>query len=193
MILDLPSVTRVHMLIPMLSMSISLTGGSGIPKRKRRFILNEEGILVDEVVLRQRQREAVRNAQKAKLAKAQARRRKGKETRPNYKSMPEAEYILVRRNNWYATPRDEDIEDRGFWCEEQWAIFHDIYEHFKNPTRLMHPIDLDHLRSKTYFDEAISVLEKMGLTELATLQCKYNPGLIKQFYATLVFLPNPQK
>jgi hypothetical protein len=28
--------------------------------------------------------------------------------------MPEAEYILVRRNNWYATPRDEDIEDRGF-------------------------------------------------------------------------------
>jgi hypothetical protein len=27
----------------------------------------------------------------------------------------------------------------------------------------MHPIDFDHLRSKTYFDEAISVVEKMGL------------------------------
>jgi hypothetical protein len=67
----------------------------------------------------------------------------------------------VRRNNWYATPRDEDIEDRGFWCEEQWAIYRDIYESFKNPTRPMHPIDLDHLRSKTYFDEAISVIEKM--------------------------------
>jgi hypothetical protein len=36
------------------------------------------------------------------------------------------------------------------------------------------------------------VLEKMGLTELATLQCNYNPGLIKQFFATLVILPNPQ-
>jgi hypothetical protein len=134
MILDPLSVTHVHMLIPMLSLSISLTGGSGIPKRKRRFIPNEEGILVDEVVLRQRQREAVRNAQKAKVAKAQAHRRKGKETRPNYKSMPEAEYILVRPNNWYATPRDEDIDDRGFWNEEQWAIYHDIYEPFKNPT-----------------------------------------------------------
>jgi hypothetical protein len=57
----------------------------------------------------------------------------------------------------------------------------------------MHPIDLDHLRSKTYFDEAVSVLEKMGLTELATLQCNYNPGLVKQFFVTLVILPNPQK
>jgi hypothetical protein len=191
LILDLPSVTRVHMLISMLSMSISLTGGSGLPKRKRRLIPNEDGVLVDEVVLRQRQREAARNAQKEKLAKAQARRRKGKDTRPNSKSMPKPDYILVRRKNWYATPRDEDIEDLGFWCEEQWAIYRDIYESFKNPTRPMHPIDLDDLRSKTYFDEAISVLEKMGLTELATLQCNYNPGLIKQFYATLVILPNP--
>jgi hypothetical protein len=181
MILDPPSVTRVHMLIPMLSMSISLTGGSSLSKRKRRLVPNEEGVLVDEVVPRQRQREAERNAQKAKVAKAQAHHRKGKDTRPNYKSMAEAEYILVRRNNWYATPRDEDIEDRGFWNEEQWAIFRDVYEPFKNPCRPMHPIDLDHLRSKIYFDEAISVIEKMGLTELATLQCNYNPGLIKQF------------
>jgi hypothetical protein len=57
----------------------------------------------------------------------------------------------------------------------------------------MHPIDLDHLRSKTYFDEAVSMLEKMGLTELATLHCNFNPDLIKQFFATLVILPNPQK
>jgi hypothetical protein len=57
----------------------------------------------------------------------------------------------------------------------------------------MHPIDLDHLRSKNYFDEAVSVLEKMGLTELATLQCNFNPNLVKQFFATLVILPNPQK
>jgi hypothetical protein len=99
LILDLLSVTRVHMLIPLLSMSISLTGGSSLPKRKRWLVPNEEGVLVDEVVLRQRQREAERNAQKAKVAKAQAHCRKGKDTRPNYKSMAEAEYILVRRNN----------------------------------------------------------------------------------------------
>jgi hypothetical protein len=161
----------------------------GVPKRKHQFIPNEDGVLVDEVVIRQHQREAARKLQKEKLAKAQARHRKGKETRPNYKTMPEPDYILVRRNNWYATPRDEDIDDRGFWYEEQWAVYHDVYEPLKNPTRPMHPIDLDHLRSKTYFDDVVSVLEKMGLTELATLQCNFNPNLIKQFFATLVILP----
>jgi hypothetical protein len=60
LILDLPSVTRVHMLIPMLSMSLSLTGGLSVSKHKRRFIQNEDGVLVDEVVIRQRQREAAR-------------------------------------------------------------------------------------------------------------------------------------
>jgi hypothetical protein len=176
------------MLIPMLPLYLSFTGGSGMPKSKRRLIWNEEGVLVDEAVIRQRQREAARKAEKEKAAKAQARRRKGKATRPNYKSMPEAEYILVRRNNWYATARDEDIEDRGFWNEEQWGIFRD--ERLKNPCRPMHPIDFDHLRSKTYFDEAISVVERLGLLGLASIQCNYNPGLIKQFYATLVILPN---
>jgi hypothetical protein len=191
MILDPFLVSRVHMLIPMLSMPLSFTGDSSLPKHKRRLIRNEDGVLVDEVAIRQRQREAARNAEKAKAAKAQARRRKGKATHPNYKSMPEAEYILVRHNNWYATPRDEDIEDRGFWNEEQWGIFRDVYESLKNPCRPMHPIDFHHLRSKTYFDEAISVVEKMGLMGLANIQCNYNPGLIKQFYATLVILPNP--
>jgi hypothetical protein len=164
-----------------------------MPKRKRRLVRNEEGVLVDEVAIRQRQREAARKAEKEKAAKAQAHHRKGKATRPNYKSMPEAKYILVWHNNWYTTARDEDIEDRGFWNEEQWGIFRDVYEPLKNPYRPMHPIDFDHLRSKTYFDEAVSVVEKMGLLGLANIQCNYNPGLIKQFYATLVILPNAQK
>jgi hypothetical protein len=106
------------MLIRMLSVHISFTSGSSMPKRKRRLVRNKEGVLIDEVAIRQRQREAARKAEKEKAAMVQARRRKGKATRPNYKSMPEAEYILVRRNNWYASPRDEDIEDRGFWNEE---------------------------------------------------------------------------
>jgi hypothetical protein len=99
----------------------------------------------------------------------------------------------MRRNDWYSTPRDEEIEDRGLWCEEKWAIFHDVYESLKNPTRPMHPIYLDHLRSKTYFDDVVSVLEKLGLTELATLKCNFNPHLIMQFFATLVIMPNSQK
>jgi hypothetical protein len=57
----------------------------------------------------------------------------------------------------------------------------------------MHPIDLQHLRNKTYFNDAVSVIEKMGLTELAILKCNFNPQLIMQFYATLVIMPNAQK
>jgi hypothetical protein len=52
LILDPFSVTRVHMLIPMLPMSLSFTGDSSLPKRKRRFIPNEDGVLVDEVAIR---------------------------------------------------------------------------------------------------------------------------------------------
>jgi hypothetical protein len=56
MILDSFSVTRVHMLTPMLSIPLYFTGDSSLPKRKRRLIQNEEGVLVDEVAIRQRLR-----------------------------------------------------------------------------------------------------------------------------------------
>jgi hypothetical protein len=164
----------------------------GVLKRKRRLIPNKEGVLVDEVAICQRKRQAARKAQKEKLAKAQD-HRKGKATRPNYKSMHEPDYTVVRCNDWYTTPRDEELEDCGFWCEEQWFIFHDVYESLKNPTHPMHAIDLPHLRSKTYFDDVITVIEKLGLTELAVLKCNFNPHLIMQFYATLVIMPNAQK
>jgi hypothetical protein len=46
----------------MLSSHISFTGGSSMPKRKRRLVPDERGVLVDEVAIRQRQREAARKA-----------------------------------------------------------------------------------------------------------------------------------
>jgi hypothetical protein len=64
MILDPLSVTHVHMLIPMLSMSLSFTGDLSLPKRRHRLIPNKDGVLVDEVAIRQRQREAARKAEK---------------------------------------------------------------------------------------------------------------------------------
>jgi hypothetical protein len=57
----------------------------------------------------------------------------------------------------------------------------------------MHAIDLPHLQSKSYFDDAIFVIERMGLTELVVLKCNYNPHLIMQFYATLMIMPNERK
>jgi hypothetical protein len=108
--------------------------------------------------------------------------------------MAEPDYIVVRRSDWYTgAPRDEEIEDRGFWCQEQWFIYHDVYEGLKNPTRPMHAIDLPLIRRKTYFDDVVSMIEKLGLTELAILRCNYNPQLVMQFYDTLVIVPNEQK
>jgi hypothetical protein len=81
---------------------------------KRRLIRNADRLLIDEVVICQYNREAARAAQKEKQAKA-AMRPKGKPTRPNYKDMPQAEYIIVRHNDWYASAlRNEEIECRNF-------------------------------------------------------------------------------
>jgi hypothetical protein len=145
------------------------------------------------VVIHQRKREATRDAEKANQARSGS-RCKGKATRPNYKEMAEADYIIVRCKDWYTfQPRDEEIEDHGFWCQEQLFIYHDVYETLKYPICPMHAIDLPHLQSKTYFDDAVPVIEKMGLSELSIMRCNYNPQLIMQFFTTLMIMPNERK
>jgi hypothetical protein len=52
----------------------------------------------------------------------------------------------------------------------------------------MSNIDVDHLRKKPYFDEVVQVIERMGLTQLLTIQCDYDKELILQFYSSLVML-----
>jgi hypothetical protein len=38
-------------------------------------------------------------------------------------------YIAIHQKNWYEDlERDNDIEDKRFWCMEQEYIFKDIYE-----------------------------------------------------------------
>jgi hypothetical protein len=46
-------------------------------------------------------------------------RRKGKETRPNYKETDSVAYAALRQKDWYEeVERDFDIEDPRFWCME---------------------------------------------------------------------------
>jgi hypothetical protein len=71
---------------------------------------------------------------------------KGKAIRPNYKEMAEADYIIVRRKDWYTSePRDEEIEDCGFWCQEKLFIYLDVYAKLKYPVCPIYAIDLPHL------------------------------------------------
>jgi hypothetical protein len=52
----------------------------------------------------------------------------------------------------------------------------------------MSAIDMDHLWNKPYFDEAVNVIKRMGLSQLFTIQCDYDKELILQFYSSLVMM-----
>ena len=41
-------------------------------------------------------------------------KKKGKQSRVNYKLMSSTDYLLVRQKYWYASPRDAALEDRLF-------------------------------------------------------------------------------
>ena len=65
-------------------------------------------------------------------------------------------------------------------------IYKDIYLPMKKPVRPMHAINLEHLRSRYYFDDVVEVISQMGLHPLMMLQCNYNISLVHQFFSTLV-------
>ena len=182
----------------MLSPSFYITGGSsgGAPKSKRqrprRFHANEEGVLVDYGVTIQHRCDARAGerrapAEKKKVAAA-AMKNKGKEVRPNYNEIATPDYILIRRNDWYSeAERDDELDDRSFWCAEQGYIYKDVYTTLAKPIRPMAATDLDHLSRQEYFADAYNVLDQMGLLPLMTVQCDYNAHFILQFYSTVVF------
>ncbi|KAK1686253.1 hypothetical protein QYE76_047101 [Lolium multiflorum] len=67
--------------------------------------------------------------QKSAPRKSATIRRKGNETRVNYKTMYSVEYSAIRQKNCYENVEQElDIEDPRFWCMERLFIFKDIYE-----------------------------------------------------------------
>jgi hypothetical protein len=129
--------------------------GAGPAKRSRPryFRTNEEGILEDEVLIRQKQRAAIRKVKVAKEASAPS---KGKSARVNYKKMSSVSYSAMRQLDWYTSqPRSNHIEDHHFWCMEQRYIYQDIFAPMKKPIRPMHPIDLAFLKFKEYFVPAV--------------------------------------
>jgi hypothetical protein len=120
-------------------------------------------------------REAARvRAQNAKEKQAMVEaagknKRKGR-GRTNYMSLPDTDYHRIHRTDYYADQeRDETIEGRLYWCIQHLHIRQDVYRSFRYPLRGMSAIDMDHLRNKLYFDEAVNVIEKMGLSQLLTI------------------------
>ena len=158
--------------------------------RKRHFIQNEHGVGVDETIIAREAREAARGpavrGRRAPKVTSSKPSRKGKETRPNYKTMDLIQYAGIRQSNWYNTPRDEQIDDPNFWCMEQSFIYRDIYLDYRHPIRPMQPYRMQDIKAKPKFAQAAEVLEEMGLAPLIELQCPYNVPLVLQFFSTLV-------
>ncbi|KAK1667046.1 hypothetical protein QYE76_055205 [Lolium multiflorum] len=120
-------------------------------------------------------------------------RRKNKAPRENYKSMDIATYAAIRMKNWYEdVARDDEIEDKRFWCLEQEFIYKDIYEPMRK-VRPMQAINVDDLAANDHFEDAIWVTGRMGLQDLMKIQCDYSPELIKQFFATLAFKKDAER
>ena len=69
---------------------------------------------------------------------------------------------------------------------KQKHVYDDIYMTLGHPVHPMQPINMQLLRGKPEFAEAMEVIGKMGLHHLMGVQCNYNVTLLKQFYATLV-------
>ena len=93
--------------------------------------------------------------------------------------MASADYILVRRKDWYSdAERDNGLLDRSFWCAEQEYIYKDVYATLSKPIRPISVTNLDHLSKQEYWSEAYDILDKLGLLPLMTVQCDYNAQLI---------------
>ena len=107
--------------------------------------------------------------------------------------MDSISYVAIRQKNWYEDiERDDDIEDRRFWCMEQEYIFKDIYEPMKK-VRPMQAINVELLAENNHFEDAIWVTGRMGLQDLMKIQYDYRPDLIKQFFATLAFKKDDER
>jgi hypothetical protein len=114
-------------------------------------------------------------AQKAKekQAMAEATRKnkmKGKAVRHNYMSMTDTDFHRIRCKDFYADQeQDESIEGRLYWCIAHMHICQDIYQFFRYPLRGTIAIDVDQLQKKSYFHDALQVIERMGLTQLLSI------------------------
>ena len=126
---------------------------------------------MDATAIRERELQAQRRAERQRAEW----RSKRKHERPNYKSMDNPSYVLVRSVDWYIEgDQDFEMDDQSFWCAEQEGIYKDIYEKARKPIRPMSATDLTHLSTRPEFTEIYGLCEQLGLLHLMTIQCNYN-------------------
>ena len=204
------------MLIPMLSISHSFTGGSRPHRAKapvnrghrqnpprnqsnRRRLLHlehneERDVYVHprSVTEAARARSVARYKKDLDLRREAAKRLKFSQL-DTLKGLSTHEYIEMRVMDFYNMDKNSRLPT--FWRTEQELFMKDIYKKLKsNKVCPMQPINLDRMleaHNREYFEEAYWVTEKMGLHPLMKISEQYNIELIHQFYATVTFGSSP--
>ena len=146
------------------------------------MVVDEYGDMTEVNIVKQRAKEAAISQDRKK--KATERRNRGKDARTNYLDMDGVEFSTMRQGDWFRQPRDENLTNDNFWTLQQYYVYKDIYEHTK--LHPMRPHDLNFLKKKAGFAEAVHVTQKLGLHHLMGIQCHYNEYYVKQFFSTLV-------
>jgi hypothetical protein len=94
--------------------------------RKQNFCFASEGTFEDEYLARQADEEAAQEATQVKAAKKAA-RRQARVPQVNFETMGYVDYNALRQLDWFSEERDEELEDRRFWCLNQKLIYEQIY------------------------------------------------------------------
>jgi hypothetical protein len=95
-----------------------------------------------------------RKVKQAMAEAAKRSKRKGKAIRPNSMRLIDTDFHRIRCKDFYAD-QERDIAGHLYWCIEHMHIRQDVYRSFRYPLRGMSVIDVDHLKRKPYFDDAL--------------------------------------
>jgi hypothetical protein len=84
----------------------------------------------------------------------------------------------LRKKDFFAM--ENNCEDDNFWRTEQALFMNEIYATFEKVTVCTQKVlDLGYMRSKTYFNEALVVYEKLGLLPLSLIQEPYSVHFVR--------------
>jgi hypothetical protein len=95
-------------------------------------------------------------------------------------------YRAMRKTNFFAQAKNTKASN--FHRKEQELIFKEIYAKLTKFKVCPHKIiAFEHLHKHAYFEEALWIMEKLGLHALMKINQDYNIALVHQFFATVVF------
>ncbi|KAI4985520.1 hypothetical protein ZWY2020_018150 [Hordeum vulgare] len=104
------------------------------------------------------------------------------------------EFLALRTRDPYGDDKLQLKNVNHVWSREHAVIYRDIIVPFKKIFVPVQWIDLAHLRRHPdYFAEALSLIDKLGLTNIITFRKDFDPDIVAQFYITVHFQPDDER